>query len=554
MVDGELPETKAITMEAPFGDVAVEKGFVTPAQVRECLDLQAQLAKKGVNKRLGDLMVERGYLLPHQVEAVVREQKKAPSQATFLAYEILEKLGEGGMGTVYKAHRRADGGTVALKVLFRRLANDREFLERFRREGEIGRTLDHPNLVQCLEVGEDGGMHYIALEYIDGEDLGVGLQRQGNYPEAQALAIALAAARGIAYAHRRGLVHRDVKPANIMLTREGHVKVMDFGLARQQIDAEDGLTVTGIVMGTPHYIAPEQVTSRRSVDGRSDIYSLGATIFHMLTGRPPFIGGNMYEILSSHVNDRVPDPRMFNRGLSREAAHLVSWMCAREPDKRLATMDKVVEQLRASLGLAGPDPDDARAEPVVVKAANEAGLGTTRANYLAFLEHVRCPRCDAAYEGDPVLLTKDQRLRCGACGLVFMCPEAPPPPPPILPDKIELEEEFDERGVAKKTVVFPKPAPPAPERESDRLIPDIDRPPKSAPGAPLSPAAPAVPGAAARPPGVPPSAAPHPQSLQDPLATRVQQVAIWIVTAAALLGGAAWVVHGLLTGKFDKYF
>ncbi|MCW8130596.1 MAG: protein kinase [Planctomycetota bacterium] len=437
------PESQSIRLEAPFGDLAVAKGFATHTQVRECLDVQADLTRNGVQKKLGDIMVERGYMLPHQLEAVIREQQCAPVQKQIRNYNLIEKLGEGGMGMVLKARRKEDGALVALKVLFKRLAADEQYIRRFRREAQIGLTLDHPHLVRCLEVGEADGLHFMALEYVDGEDLGAALQRRSFFPEAQALAIMLSAAKGMDYAHRKGLVHRDVKPANIMFTKDGGVKVMDFGLARNTGDEDHKLTMSGVVLGTPHYISPEQVEGKVEPDGRSDIYSLGLTLYHMLAGRPPYIGGNLYEIFNSHVTQKVPDPRVFNRMISPEASHLVLQMCERDREQRIQSMELVATEIARALGLpsAGSKPEFSSPLSMLLEAPSKdpGRMQSTQAAYADVMEELRCPRCGGAYDGDPMLVSKGQRLRCHACGLVFACPVAPPPPPPILPREIVVQ-------------------------------------------------------------------------------------------------------------------
>jgi serine/threonine-protein kinase len=424
----------------PFGDLAVGKGFVTPQQVRECLDLQAKRTTEGETPRLGDLMVELGYLLPHQLEMILKEQKDSPL-SKIKNYEMISRLGEGGMGYVMKARRLSDDQIVAMKVLFPKLASDEQYITRFQREAEIGLTLNHPNLVKCLEVGESGGLHYMALEFVDGEDLGELLQNRGYIAEAQSLAIMISVARGIAYAHNKGLVHRDIKPANVMLTRDGRVKVMDFGLARQSLGSEaNHLTLTGILLGTPHYISPEQVEGQEELDGRSDIYSLGVSLFHMLTGRPPFIGGNIYEVLNDHVTERVPDPRRYNKAISPETASLVLWMTMREREQRPATMDRVVIELGRQLGLpsAKAQREDKPLPFRLTGMPEAAKQKTTQAMYAKIRQQLSCPRCKAEFHGDPVLLMKDQRIHCDACGLVFPCPIDPPKP--LLPDEIQVEE------------------------------------------------------------------------------------------------------------------
>ncbi len=266
-------------------------------------------------------------------------------------YGVLNQIDEGGMGSVWKARRTSDGKTVALKILFKRLTGDLQFIQRFFLEASIGVKLDHPNLVKCLEVGESAGCYFMAQEFIDGEDLGDILKVRSKLPEAQALAITAAAARGMTHAHEHGLIHRDIKPANLMLTRTGVVKVMDFGLARSNSEEDLRLTATGAVLGTPHYISPEQIESSDTLDARTDVYSLGITLFHMLTGRPPFIAKNMYDILTAHVKQAVPDPRTINPEISAETAKLVQWMCARDRNQRVPDMKRLTQSIAKVMGL-----------------------------------------------------------------------------------------------------------------------------------------------------------------------------------------------------------
>jgi serine/threonine protein kinase len=307
-----------------------------------CNDLlgRFKIAEKAVANRPQAAISGRQQFGPHST-----------GPGTIGGYEIVEQIGEGGMGSVWKARQITDGKTVALKLLFKRLTSDLQFVQRFQREASIGVKLEHPNLIKCLEVAEANGCHFMALEYVDGQDLGAVLSHRSALPEAQSLAITAAAARGIGYAHTMGLVHRDIKPANLMLTRAGQVKVMDFGLAHWDSQSQLRLTVTGAVMGTPHYISPEQVDCKTQIDGRSDIYSLGVTLFHMLTGRPPFIGRNMYDVLTAHLNMDVPDPRSINSTISAETATLVLWMCARNRERRPPNMETVVQAIGKIMGL-----------------------------------------------------------------------------------------------------------------------------------------------------------------------------------------------------------
>jgi serine/threonine protein kinase len=547
MSEERSPVDDSVWFGVPFGDLAVAKGFATPEQVRQCLDLQAELSQQGNQVRLGDLMVERGHLLPHQLEAVLQEQQKAPGHKLVKDYEILSRIGEGGMGYVLQGRRQKDGLIVALKVLFPRLAADQQYIERFRREARIGLTLEHSSLVKCLEVGEADDLHYMVLEYVDGKDLGQILQDRGYVPEAQTLAILLSVARGMAYAHSKGLVHRDMKPANIMLTKKGEVKVMDFGLARQTAGPDRmSLTMSGVLMGTPHYISPEQVEGEEGLDHRSDIYSLGITVFHMLTGRPPFIGGNLYEVLNDHVTQRVPDPRVYNKSISPETASLVMWMCTREKDKRMPTMDRLVQEVGRQLGLPSAVPADPvpfRLEPLSHRPR------TTQAMFANLRHELRCPRCHVEFRGDPVLLTKGQRLRCDGCGLVFPCPVDPPTPPPILPDEIQVEQEKQD--------------------DSSPVMIPVPRRPTSGTGMQVA-------GAGMMPAAYVPAGDPQPEALDDDMKdTGTAHVAVqapvvklaatsdvkrwlhaifWLACAAAIAAMTVYICEYIFSGNTDAIF
>ena len=445
-----------VGLTVTFGDVAVSRGFVTQKQVHECLDIQADLSKNNVKKLLGDILVERGYLLAHQIE-LIREQQKLSASRTIQKYEIIGKLGEGGMGTVLKARRVGDGQIVAIKILLKRLAANEEFLKRFYREAKLGLTMDHPNVIRGLEVGESNGLHFMALEFVDGEDIGDSLKKRGFFLEGQALAIILAAARGMSYAHKLGLIHRDVKPANLMLTKAGTVKVMDFGLARA--DQEDQhLTMSGALVGTPHYMAPEQVEGKVEIDARADMYSLGITLFHMLTGRPPFIAKNMYDILMSHVRETVPNPRDYNTNISDETATLVLWMCEKDREKRLPSMERLIVEISRAMGLSSAEQASGVQAPLKLTTPSRRRVASQDAVMKEMLGQLLCPRCKAGYRGDPLLLVEGQRLKCEACGLVYPCAVSPPSMPVLTADDIELEP-VDEPQAKNSTVTGAGPEP-----------------------------------------------------------------------------------------------
>src|SRR5262249_53848635 len=238
---------------------------------------------------------------------------KAASQHVMGRYEILQRIGAGGMGAVYKAVHLDLGREVAIKVMPPEMAAKPENIGRFRREAQLAAKLRHENIVTLYEVGESNGMHFLAMEYVEGTDLHNYIQQKGHLEPEEARKIAIQATKALALAHRHGIIHRDIKPSNFLMTvQDGRyiVKLTDFGLARIAEDQDFNLTRSGTTIGTVDYISPEQARNSRAADIRSDIYSLGCTVYHMLTGRPPFFEGDLTERLLKHVEAEPEDVRL----------------------------------------------------------------------------------------------------------------------------------------------------------------------------------------------------------------------------------------------------
>src|SRR5436190_774721 len=219
-------------------------------------------------------------------------------------YRLESKLGSGGMSTVYLARDETLERWVAIKLLHREISDQPDQLERFRREARAVAQLSHPNVVAVIDAGEDGGFPFIVFEYVSGETLKARIDRLGRLPLDEAAAYAIEIGRGLAAAHARQLVHRDVKPQNVLIDPEGRAKVTDFGIARSL--ESDGLTKTGRVLGTTDYVSPEQAMGH-DVDARSDIYSVGVLLYEMLTGEPPFKAETVVGVAMKHVNDPMPE-------------------------------------------------------------------------------------------------------------------------------------------------------------------------------------------------------------------------------------------------------
>ncbi len=271
------------------------------------------------------------------------------SGAVIGGFRIERRIGRGGMGEVFLATQLSLKRRVALKVLPPELASAPDRVERFLREVRMLGAIEHPRLVTAFEAGEDSGIHYLAMAYVDGETVADKVRRNGPLPEREALRIVGEVARALEYAWgRHRLLHRDIKPGNIMLDRFRQVYLLDLGLARRLAESTD-LTLSGRTLGTPAFMSPEQVRSPRAVDFRSDIYALGATLYYLIVGRPPFNGNTPLEIIQQHLSAPAPSPREFNPEISKGCEHLLEVMLAKQPSLRQASWGALVADVNRVL-------------------------------------------------------------------------------------------------------------------------------------------------------------------------------------------------------------
>ena len=265
-------------------------------------------------------------------------------------YEILEKIGTGGMSDVYKAKCHKLNRFVAVKVLKQEFSENDNFVSKFRVEAQAAAGLMHPNIVNVYDVGEENGIYYIVMELVEGITLKKYIEKKARLTYKEAVSIAIQVSMGIEAAHNNHIIHRDIKPQNIIISKDGKVKVTDFGIAK----AATSNTITSNVMGSVHYTSPEQARGGYS-DEKSDIYSLGITMFEMLTGRVPFNGETTVAIAIKHIQEEMPSPKEYVPEIPASVEGIVLKCCQKSPDRRYQSMQEVIADLKQSL--LNPDDD-----------------------------------------------------------------------------------------------------------------------------------------------------------------------------------------------------
>ena len=330
-----------------FGKMAVEQGLCSDAELRR--SIEELKSRQKVNPiLLQDLMVDLGYITPNQAErlrANLRESKVVAYQIP--GYKILGKLGAGAMAIVYKGNQLSLNRTVAIKILPKRFSENPEYVERFYKEGRAAGKLNHNNIVQAIDVGESGGYHYFVMEYVEGKTIYDDLAAGKVFTEDDAINIIIQVAHALAHAHAHGLIHRDVKPKNIMINKDGVVKLADMGLARETTDIEAAQTEKGKAYGTPYYISPEQIRGETDLDGRADIYGLGATFYHMVTGRVPFMADDPAEVMKKHLKEQLIPPDHINTTLSAGVSEVIEIMMAKRKEDRYSNIEELLADLEA---------------------------------------------------------------------------------------------------------------------------------------------------------------------------------------------------------------
>lgn len=339
--------TTETNYDTVFGRIVVEQGLCTDEELRRSLK-ELQTRRRIKPAILKDLMVELDVITASQAERLKTSLKESKAAVKKIpGYKIIGKLGAGAMAVVYKAKQLSLNRMVAIKVLPKRFSENPEYVERFYKEGQAAGSLNHPNIVQAIDVGEAGGYHYFVMEYVEGKTISDDLVDGKFIPEAEALEIIIQVAKALAHAHACSLIHRDVKPKNIMISSNGTVKLADMGLARATTDIAAAQSEAGKAYGTPYYIAPEQIRGKIDIDGRADIYGLGATLYHMLTGRVPFMADDSAGVMRKHLREKLVPPDHINTALSTGVSEVVEIMMAKRKEDRYHDAEELLTDLEA---------------------------------------------------------------------------------------------------------------------------------------------------------------------------------------------------------------
>lgn len=335
-----------------YGQLAIEGRFITPDQFDVAMDKVKQSGKQIWDILVGDGAIDRitADRLLKALRRIMRDER-AKSEGGMLVnkqiggYKLSRRIGEGGMGEVYLAEQLNMHRMVALKILHNKWADDEEFRKRFLLEARAAGKLSHLNLIQVFDVGKYQGKYYFSMEFIDGvtvEDL---IKHEGVLSVDKAIDVSLQVSQALKYLASQNIVHRDIKPANMMMTKEGTVKLGDFGFIQSVFDAE--LMQEGTTIGTPDYISPEQARGERNLDVRSDIYSLGASLFHMLTGATLF-SGSCSKVMRDHIETEPPDLQVLRKDVPRDLVRMLDKMVAKQPIDRYQSPDELIKDLEMS--------------------------------------------------------------------------------------------------------------------------------------------------------------------------------------------------------------
>jgi serine/threonine-protein kinase len=355
-----------------FGQAAIGLGLVSEADVQECTQVQRKMREMGVDEPLGEIMVKKGRITAQQHQQILK--KLGVQVSPIPGYSILSKIGQGGMGTVYKAIQSSVNRTVAIKIMSPQATSEPSYVARFLKEAQAAGTLNHKNLIAAIDAGAAGGYYYFVMEYVTGKSCRDLVNANGPFDEKGALGIALQMADVLEHIHQHKMVHRDIKPENILLTPDMIVKLCDLGLAKSTTAKDQSLTQEGLTVGTPYFMSPEQIRGEKDVDIRADLYSLGATLFYLVSLRYPFEGKSAAETMSMHLKQAVPDVRKLAPKLSEDFAHVIHKLLSKNRAERYQTPEDLAEDLRTIEAGNAPRLARAHAARASTKASSTARI------------------------------------------------------------------------------------------------------------------------------------------------------------------------------------
>ncbi len=327
-----------------IGRIVVDQGLATAEEVQLCFE-QLRQKEEAKEKSLTAALIENDFITSRQANRIRSEAEAQKSTQQIPGYKIKRKLGAGAMASVYLAKQLSLDRHVAIKVLPKKFSTNVQFIERFYKEGQAAAKLNHPNIVQAFDVGQAGEFHYFVMEYVDGKTVYDVIRKHSKFSEKEATEIILQIADALQHAHERGLVHRDVKPKNIMLTKDGVPKLADMGLARAMSDKEAAEAEKGRAFGTPYYISPEQIRGKIDIGPQADIYALGATFYHMVVGQVPYDGDDPTSVMHKHLKGDFVPPDHINPKLSAGVAEIIEMMMARDRAHRYRSCKDLISDL-----------------------------------------------------------------------------------------------------------------------------------------------------------------------------------------------------------------
>lgn len=330
-----------------LGRMLVDKGLAATNDIEDCVLLQRHRKESGESTSLIELLVDNGVVTKKQIDRVTADIDTSQPAQQIPGYQILSICGAGANARVFKAKQISLDRVVAVKVLPKEATLNQDFVDRFYAEGRAAGKLNHPNIVGALDVGQAGEYHYFAMEFIEGDTIYDKIMDIGQIPEEEAVQIMLDTAKGLEHAHDAEMIHRDVKPQNIIITTQGVTKVTDLGLARAVNDATAAEQEEGRAFGTPYYISPEQILGVADVDFRADIYGLGATFYYMVTGKVPFEAETAKGVMKKHLKEELVPPEQVNKFVSKEVSQVIRVCMAKRRRERYKSTSHLVEDLEA---------------------------------------------------------------------------------------------------------------------------------------------------------------------------------------------------------------